>query len=347
MDTLLPGYASRPNPSPVKAKQAQRQNNKAASGAQRPILQERSVAALPEDTQVVSHGGSSSPGAGPGSAAAETEAEAAGLSGGGFILTDQQQQQQHGLQGFTGTGDGRLPTYNSSRQRQGRTLLQQHIMMQHDVRQQQMLAVQQQVRMQQAKQLQPQRLPESEQQDGQLAATETAAVLQDGVRPSLLPQQGQQEPAMLPGQQQQQQKEEPPPPAAAPAGIAAPAAAGKRRTSLKHQRPQHAPDQEGMGPAQEVQQRQQLQQQQQQQEAAEGVQPFELRLWQQPPALTRTEHDKLLALPLPGMLRHLLLLHCHLESCYSFLLQQHIVPRWGRLVVMMDQLFPHVSCCMT
>jgi hypothetical protein len=112
----------------------------------------------------------------------------------------------------------------------------------------------------------------------------------------------------------------------------------------QQQQPQQAAGDDQLQQQQHDQQSQQqednsLQQQQQQQEPP----PFELQRDQPPTDLTKAEHDRLLALPLPAAVRQLLLLAGHLESCYSFLLQQHIQPRWGRLADMMQQLFPQVG----
>lgn len=62
----------------------------------------------------------------------------------------------------------------------------------------------------------------------------------------------------------------------------------------------------------------------------------------QPFSWSRAEASALQGLPLPPVLHSLLLLHRHLETCYSFLLQQHIQPRWGRLLGLMGSLFPQV-----
>eukprot|EP00775_Hariotina_reticulata_P012983 gene12983-13112_t len=221
LDTLLPGYASRPNPSPVK--------KKAAAAARRKALQcedPAAATALDDPAQMASAPTSiaqpwvsnSSSNSGSGLAADGC------LSGGGFIIAGHQQN----VDGWVGRGKsssgggggdlapGQLPVYKSSRKRQGRTLLQEHIMLQHDMKQA----------------------------------------------------------AALKAQQQQQQ------------------VAGW---------------------------------------TSEEAQPFN---W------SRSETSALQGLPLPPVLHSLLLLHRHLETCYSFLLQQHIQPRWGRLLDLMGSLFP-------
>jgi hypothetical protein len=76
--------------------------------------------------------------------------------------------------------------------------------------------------------------------------------------------------------------------------------------------------------------------------AAEGSSAsFKHRL-AQPLSWSRSEVTVMQGLPLPAGLQGLLLLHHHLETCYSFLLQQHIQPRWGRLLDLMGSLFPQV-----
>lgn len=123
MDTLLPGYASRPNPSPIKPSRSRGVAAAAAGGGDGTSLAAAAAAA-----------------GGLGSGAAELNP--LGLEGmtaeqgGGFILTPS---------GFSDGGDGagsaaaggRLPSLNSSRKRQGRTLLQEHMLMQASEQQQQ------------------------------------------------------------------------------------------------------------------------------------------------------------------------------------------------------------------
>jgi hypothetical protein len=322
LDTLLPGYASRPNPSPVKKQSQQQQLELQAANGLGPnagdVLSRRSVDSLPGSATPYNDDaalGSSTDGWPSSSAAAAASAEgvaASGLTGGGFILTDQQPSKQHN----DDVPDGRLPTYNSSRHSQGRTLLQQHIMMQHDLKQQQMLAAQQQARM---------RREQLEKEQRQRQRQQQQVVLQ----------KEQEQQSVLPVTKQEPQ-DMPVSPVPANEVLAAAAAAAdhdQRLDSAQQQQQQSQQEQVSQGQQQSVNH---LQQQQQQL-------PFELLLDQPPTVLTKAEHDRLLSLPLPAALRQQLLLAGHVESCYSFLLQQHIQPRWGRLADMMQQLFPQVG----
>jgi hypothetical protein len=328
LDTLLPGYASRPNPSPIKKQvqqqQPQQQGLRAGPGLGPnavDTISRRSIDPLPgsataynDDATLASNIKDGWPSSSKAAAAASAEGVAAsGLTGGGFILTDQQPSKP-----TDDVNDGRRPTYRSSRHSQGRTLLQQHIMMQHDLKQQQMLAAQQQARM-----MREQLEREQRQQQQQLKQ-----------------QKGEQEPhCSLPVTKQEPQDMPGSPVPANEVLAAAAAAAGDHAQRFDSAHQQQQPSQQehcSQGLCHSDSHLQQQQQQQRQQL------PFELLLDQPPTVLTKAEHDRLLALPLPAALQQLLLLAGHLESCYSFLLQQHIQPRWGRLADMMQQLFPQV-----
>jgi hypothetical protein len=70
--------------------------------------------------------------------------------------------------------------------------------------------------------------------------------------------------------------------------------------------------------------------------------PFECRL-HHPSAWTPSEQQSAQVLPLPPALQALLGMMLHLNTCYGFLLAQHIQPSWPRLVSLMSRLFPQVG----